>query len=259
MGWGWRGRSVGCIFGELLRHGPLLPGKTEAVQVELMFDLLGTPNDTIWPGFSRLFPTLLKKQPYGPRPRAHKHTSAYASIVACTFAYARICKCAQTGGRALMGRREGVQVQQPQGAIPDPVRGDGAAAQPAADLRPGAPHRCCGRAGAPVLCRAARTCVAHLSHNRDRTYTHVTHAQRRGGAQPRTQSCCRLFPRSGTSRPRRRGAPCERMARTRAPQLNAGHCGQAAAGGSGGVGTEAAGPGRGREHVFAVRPPHRHL
>ena len=29
-----------------------------------MFDLLGTPNDTVWPGFSKLFPTLLKVQPY---------------------------------------------------------------------------------------------------------------------------------------------------------------------------------------------------
>jgi len=55
---------VGCIFGELLKHEPLLPGQTEARQVELMFDLLGTPNDTIWPAFSSLFPVLLKKQPY---------------------------------------------------------------------------------------------------------------------------------------------------------------------------------------------------
>ena len=59
---------MGCIFGELLKHEPLLPGKSEASQVELMFDLLGTPNDTVWPGFSKLFPTLLKVQPYVPIP-----------------------------------------------------------------------------------------------------------------------------------------------------------------------------------------------
>ncbi|VDL99987.1 unnamed protein product, partial [Schistocephalus solidus] len=41
--------SAGCIMGELLLHKPLLPGKTEIHQLELTIDLLGTPNDQIWP------------------------------------------------------------------------------------------------------------------------------------------------------------------------------------------------------------------
>jgi cyclin-dependent kinase 10 len=33
--------AVGCIFGELLRHKPLLPGQTEIKQLQLIFKLLG--------------------------------------------------------------------------------------------------------------------------------------------------------------------------------------------------------------------------
>ena len=59
--------SAGCIFGELLAHKPLLPGKSEINEIELIIDLLGTPNDKIWPGFSEL-PMVqeftLKSQPY---------------------------------------------------------------------------------------------------------------------------------------------------------------------------------------------------
>ena len=59
--------SAGCILGELLAHQPLLPGKSEINQIELIIDLLGTPNDHIWPGFSSL-PMIqeftLKSQPY---------------------------------------------------------------------------------------------------------------------------------------------------------------------------------------------------
>jgi serine/threonine protein kinase len=46
--------AIGCIFGELLKHRPLLPGKTELQQIELIFALLGTPNEKIWPGLSKL-------------------------------------------------------------------------------------------------------------------------------------------------------------------------------------------------------------
>ena len=59
--------SAGCILGELLDHKPLLPGRSEINQLEMIIDLLGTPNDHIWPGLSSL-PTLqdftLKQQPY---------------------------------------------------------------------------------------------------------------------------------------------------------------------------------------------------
>jgi cell division cycle 2-like protein len=46
--------SLGCIFGELLRNEPLLPGRTEADQLSRIFALVGAPTDTIWPGFRRL-------------------------------------------------------------------------------------------------------------------------------------------------------------------------------------------------------------
>ncbi|XP_035680341.1 cyclin-dependent kinase 10-like isoform X1 [Branchiostoma floridae] len=59
--------AAGCIFGELLAHKPLLPGRSEIHQLELIVELLGTPSEAIWPGFSQL-PALeqisLKKQPY---------------------------------------------------------------------------------------------------------------------------------------------------------------------------------------------------
>lgn len=59
--------AAGCILGELLLHKPLLPGRSEIHQIELIIDLLGTPNDSIWPGYSEL-PVLenftLKHQPY---------------------------------------------------------------------------------------------------------------------------------------------------------------------------------------------------
>ncbi|KAF5892697.1 cyclin-dependent kinase 10 isoform X2, partial [Clarias magur] len=59
--------AVGCILAELLAHKPLLPGSSEIQQLDLIVQLLGTPNENIWPGFSRL-PLVgqysLRKQPY---------------------------------------------------------------------------------------------------------------------------------------------------------------------------------------------------
>ncbi|CAG8641786.1 1594_t:CDS:2, partial [Acaulospora colombiana] len=46
--------SVGCIFGELVNKEPLLPGRAEVDQLDKIFKLLGTPNEKIWPGFSKL-------------------------------------------------------------------------------------------------------------------------------------------------------------------------------------------------------------
>lgn len=46
--------SVGCIFGELLKLEPMFQGKSEANQLNLIFETLGTPNDKIWPGYSQL-------------------------------------------------------------------------------------------------------------------------------------------------------------------------------------------------------------
>jgi cell division cycle 2-like protein len=46
--------SLGCIMAELLLKAPLFNGKTEFDQLDKIFRILGTPNETIWPGFSKL-------------------------------------------------------------------------------------------------------------------------------------------------------------------------------------------------------------
>ncbi|KAF7813626.1 cyclin-dependent kinase G-2 isoform X1 [Senna tora] len=46
--------SLGCIMAELLSKEPLFNGKTEFDQIDKIFRTLGTPNETIWPGFSKL-------------------------------------------------------------------------------------------------------------------------------------------------------------------------------------------------------------
>ena len=46
--------SAGCIFAELLLRKPILPGKNEFEQIDLIFRLLGTPDDTTWPKVSKL-------------------------------------------------------------------------------------------------------------------------------------------------------------------------------------------------------------
>ncbi|XP_075494977.1 cyclin-dependent kinase G-2 [Primulina tabacum] len=46
--------SLGCIMAELLSKEPLFNGKTEVEQLDKIFKILGTPNETIWPGFSKL-------------------------------------------------------------------------------------------------------------------------------------------------------------------------------------------------------------
>lgn len=46
--------SLGCIMAELLSKEPLFNGKTELDQIDKIFRTLGTPSETIWPGFSKL-------------------------------------------------------------------------------------------------------------------------------------------------------------------------------------------------------------
>ena len=59
--------AAGCIFGELLSHKPLMPGRSEIHQLELIIELLGTPTPAIWPDYQSL-PAIqsmtLKMQPY---------------------------------------------------------------------------------------------------------------------------------------------------------------------------------------------------
>ncbi|KAF8604061.1 Pkinase-domain-containing protein [Ceratobasidium sp. AG-I] len=46
--------SVGCIFGELLLHEPLFQAKGEMELLSMIFKLLGHPDESSWPGFSKL-------------------------------------------------------------------------------------------------------------------------------------------------------------------------------------------------------------
>ncbi len=46
--------SLGCIMGELLKKKTLFAGKGEIEQMSKIFNLLGAPNDTVWPGWSKL-------------------------------------------------------------------------------------------------------------------------------------------------------------------------------------------------------------
>jgi cell division cycle 2-like protein len=71
--------SVGCIFAELMQKEPLCTGRGEIDQInkvspaphlgaiadEQIFNLLGQPNDEVWPGFSSL-PVVKNINPIGP-------------------------------------------------------------------------------------------------------------------------------------------------------------------------------------------------
>ncbi|KAL6279086.1 hypothetical protein ACE6H2_015967 [Prunus campanulata] len=46
--------SVGCIFAELVTKQALFPGDSELQQLLHIFRLLGTPNEEVWPGVSKL-------------------------------------------------------------------------------------------------------------------------------------------------------------------------------------------------------------
>lgn len=46
--------AVGCIFGEMLNDSPLFPGENDIEQLCCVLRVLGTPNETIWPGMSSL-------------------------------------------------------------------------------------------------------------------------------------------------------------------------------------------------------------
>nr|CAB3229373.1 cyclin-dependent kinase 11B-like [Phallusia mammillata] len=59
--------SVGCIFAEFLSMKPLFPGKSEIMQLNLIFKELGTPSEKIWPGYDELpmvKKTTFTKHPY---------------------------------------------------------------------------------------------------------------------------------------------------------------------------------------------------
>lgn len=59
--------SCGCIFAELIRRRPVFKGDSDSDVILLMIEFLGTPTESLWPGFSELpVPQNyeLKLQPY---------------------------------------------------------------------------------------------------------------------------------------------------------------------------------------------------
>ena len=46
--------SVGCIYAEMLLGKPLFEGECEIDQIFKIFQVLGTPNETTWPGVTAL-------------------------------------------------------------------------------------------------------------------------------------------------------------------------------------------------------------
>ena len=46
--------SIGCIMAEMINGKPLFPGDSEIGQLFQIFKTLGTPNEEIWPGVSKL-------------------------------------------------------------------------------------------------------------------------------------------------------------------------------------------------------------
>lgn len=46
--------SVGCVFAEMITLRPIFPGDSQIDQLFRIFRMLGTPNDELWPGISKL-------------------------------------------------------------------------------------------------------------------------------------------------------------------------------------------------------------
>ena len=46
--------GAGCIFGEMFEKGPILSGKTDLNQAQIIFDLVGTPTEENMPGWNAL-------------------------------------------------------------------------------------------------------------------------------------------------------------------------------------------------------------
>ncbi|CEL92938.1 unnamed protein product [Vitrella brassicaformis CCMP3155] len=46
--------SIGCIFAEMVNGRPLFPGTSDQDQLMKIFKVLGTPNESVWPGINDL-------------------------------------------------------------------------------------------------------------------------------------------------------------------------------------------------------------
>lgn len=61
--------AVGCIFAELLLRNPYMPGENDMGQLNIIFQALGTPSESDWPGFKNLPSFVEFKQYPKPDPR----------------------------------------------------------------------------------------------------------------------------------------------------------------------------------------------
>jgi len=64
--------SLGCIFAELLTGRPLFNARTEIDQIHKIFEILGSPNPHVWPGFDILPLSCTLK--FQPQPSSLKET-----------------------------------------------------------------------------------------------------------------------------------------------------------------------------------------
>jgi len=46
--------SAGCVLAELLQHQALFPARGETELFDQIINTIGSPNESIWPGFNKL-------------------------------------------------------------------------------------------------------------------------------------------------------------------------------------------------------------
>jgi len=74
--------SVGCIFAELLMRKPILPGKNEFEQIDLIFKTLGTPTEQTWPGLTKLHYYQMVAQQCGSKPYPNRFAEKFGHLPA---------------------------------------------------------------------------------------------------------------------------------------------------------------------------------
>ncbi|CAI4806828.1 BAL_1a_G0054650.mRNA.1.CDS.1 [Saccharomyces cerevisiae] len=69
--------SCGCILAEMITGKPLFPGTNDEEQLKLIFDIMGTPNESLWPSVTKLpkyNPNIQQRPPRDLRQVLQPHT-----------------------------------------------------------------------------------------------------------------------------------------------------------------------------------------
>ncbi|KAI5742960.1 hypothetical protein M8J77_013080 [Diaphorina citri] len=82
--------SVGCIFAEFLCMEPLFTGKSDLEQLSRIFKTMGTPNEKIWPGFSKL--PAVQKMTFAEYPNVGGLKTKVAGSILTELGYDLLCK-----------------------------------------------------------------------------------------------------------------------------------------------------------------------